>query len=51
MEVRGKIYDMAKSLKEKVVEVFTKKKEVKKVEVVETKLDPSIPESKQREYR
>ena len=43
---------MAKTLKEKVVEVFTKKKEkvVEKVEAVKG-FDPELPENKQREYR
>lgn len=42
---------MAKTLKEKVVEVFTKKKE-KVVEKVAVKgFDPELPENKQREYR
>jgi len=43
---------MAKTLKEKVVDVF--KKEVKKEPVVaevKSGFDPSVPENKQREYR
>lgn len=43
---------MAKTLKEKVVEVFTKKavKEDVKVEAVKG-FDAELPENKQREYR
>lgn len=44
---------MAKSLKEKVVDLITPKKEEEKVEfhVEVEKFDPSIPENKQRHLR
>lgn len=45
---------MSKSLKEKIVEVFTpktEKKEVKEVPKVHPEYDPSLPENKQRHLR